>query len=471
MKLKLIFAWTGIFVIGIIPVLLLLTFGPHNHSSITHTLGQVCGLIGMTLFAITFILSTRAKWIEDLFGGLDKIYPVHAILGATSFILLLLHPLFLVMRYIPANIKLAATYLLPGGLISVDFGLFALLGMIILLMITLYGKLKYNTWKFTHEFLGAFFILAILHIFLVRNTVALDNIFNGYYVYAAIVSIVGLGAFLYSLSRRRLFSKRYRIQKLNEINGCFEIILAPLASKDYSIGKYSGRTGSKTGSAADMDDNMADGITFKSGQFIFVKFKNKNVNNESHPFSIASAPGDGNIRIIVKNLGDFTGQLGKLREGNIVIVEGPYGRFHNNTNTDANDSTHTSAQYDDEVWVAGGIGITPFLGLAEDFRHNKTGRVDLYYSVKNRDEFVHLEELQDIAKLNKNFRVFPWVSNDQGYLNLEEIAKNSHIQHAHLKNHEWYLCGPASLKTTIRDALLEKNVKASKIHDERFAFK
>ncbi len=121
MKTKTILAWIGIFFIGIIPIFLLLAFGPKNYTSPSHTLGQVTGLVGMTLFALTFILSTRAKWIEYLFDGLDKVYPVHAVLGATSFVLLLLHPLFLVMKYIPANIGLAAKYLLPGGLISVDF--------------------------------------------------------------------------------------------------------------------------------------------------------------------------------------------------------------------------------------------------------------------------------------------------------------------------------------------------------------
>ena len=388
MKSKLILAWTGIFIIGIIPVLLLLVFGPKNYTSISHTLGQVCGLMGVTFFALTFILSTRAKWIENLFGGLDKVYPVHAVMGATSFVLVLLHPLFLVMKYIPANIQLAATYLLPGGLISVDFGIFALLGMIILLMITIYGNWKYHYWKFSHEFLGAFFILAILHIFLVRSTVARDYIFNGYYIYVAIVSIIGLGSFIYSLSRTDLRGKNYRVKKLNEISGCYEIYLEP----------------DRDGKTADNDDNGNNSITFKSGQFVFVKFHNKNVGRESHPFSIASASGIGEFRIIAKSLGDFTGRLGKLREGNKVIVEGPYGRFHQSPRADRRhphinhghiDFIHN---YDDEIWVAGGIGITPFLGLAEDFRSSKARRVDLYYSVKNKSEFVNLEELQDIAK-------------------------------------------------------------------------
>jgi len=392
MKLKIILTWIGIIIIGMIPILLLLAFGPKDYSSMTHTLGQISGLVGMTFFALTFIFSTRARWIEDLFDGLDKVYPVHAFLGSLSFVLLLLHPLLLVMKYIPENVRLAAKYLLPGGLISVDFGIFALAGMIILLVVTFYSQLRYNQWKFSHEFLGLFFILAVLHVFLVRATVARDYIFSGYYVYVAIVSVIGLGGFAYSLLRTRIKGKRYRIAKIKSMGDTQEITLEP---KD-----------------------AANGISFNSGQFVFVKFYCRGISSESHPFSISSPSGTGSIRITVKNLGDFTCQLGRLSEGNKVIVEGPYGRFHQKKDSKDN----TKNLYSDEIWIAGGVGVTPFLGLAEDFKDSKSGHVDLYYTVKSKEEFVHLKELQDIAKYNAAFRVFPWASNEQGYLTLDEIT-------------------------------------------------
>ncbi|MGV8171702.1 MAG: ferredoxin reductase family protein [Candidatus Woesearchaeota archaeon] len=423
MKTKTLIAWTVIIVISLIPAALLHIFGPRDYTSIAHTIGQIAGLVGMTMFALSFVLSTRLRFIEYLFDGLDKVYPVHSVLGATSLILLLMHPIFLVMTYIPNNIKLAAKYLLPGGLISVDFGIFALLGMIILLIITLYSKWKYHVWKFSHEFLGVAFILAVIHVLLVRDSVARDNIFNGYLIYAAIVSIIGITAFVYSfLLRTNFLGVKYKIKKITIMNECYEIILTP--------------------------NNK--GIHFKSGQFIFVKFHNAKIGKESHPFSIASASGNNDIRIIVKNLGDYTSNLKELRVGNMVVVEGPYGKFH-------------ADDYTDEVWVAGGIGITPFLGLAQDF---KDGNVHLFYSVKSSREFICLKELQDIAKTNNNFKIYPWTTTEQGYLTAEEIAKK-----INLKNKKFYLCGPVSLKIALRKALISKGISKNNIHDERFAFK
>jgi predicted ferric reductase len=426
MNRKTIFAWIAIALIGLLPVVLLFAFGPQDYSSPTHTLGQLAGLVGMTLFSLSFLLSTRAGWIEDLFDGLDKVYPVHAVLGATSLVLLLLHPLFLVLKYVPENITLAASYLIPGGALSVDFGIFALAGMILLLALTLYSKMGYQRWKLSHEFLGLFFILAVLHILLIRTTIARDYIFKGYYVYAIVVSVVGLVSFAYSLLRKRLFGKKYKLVKVTLINGCFELRLEPLGK----------------------------GLRYRSGQFVFVTFQNRKVGKESHPFSIASPSGNKDMRLIIKSLGDFTGRLSDLREGDSVILEGPYGRFH-------------QRGYADEVWVAGGIGITPFLGLAADLHHSKTGQAILYYSVKSKDEFVRLEELQAVAKTEKRFTVVPWTSVERGFLTVQELVKNA----GPLRRKQFYLCGPPGLKAAIKGGLRANGVPASHIHDERFAFK
>lgn len=425
MENKTLAAWGGIVIIGLLPVLLLLLFGPKDYSSMTHTFGQITGLIGMTLFALTFLFSTRARWIEDLFGGLDKVYTVHTMLGSVSFVLLLLHPILLVMKFIPENMRLAAKYLLPGGLISVDFGIFALFGMLILLGITIYGQIKYDKWKMSHKFLGLFFGLAVLHVFLIRDDVARDYIFSGYYIYVTIISIIGLGSFVYKLFLNKLFGVTYKIKNITKLNNCFDIKLEPITKRIYC----------------------------KPGQFVFVKFHSNKVKGESHPFSVATISEDREIGLIIKKLGDFTQTLESVREGDTVTIEGPYGRFHGNT-------------FNDEIWVAGGIGITPFLGLANAFKKTKNKKVDLYYSVKEEEDFIGLQGLKEIEKSNKNFRLFLWSSQKDGRLTINDIAKTSI-----LSNKEYYFCGPEGLKESLKESLRKKGISSKKIHDEMFTFK
>ncbi|MBY0410641.1 MAG: ferredoxin reductase family protein [Burkholderiaceae bacterium] len=98
----------------------------------------------------------------------------------------------------------------------------------------------------------------------------------------------------------------------------------------------------------------------RAGQFVFVRF---DAAEGAHPFTIASAPhalgnspeGEPLLRLVIKPLGDYTRTLRqRLRAGQRVDIEGPYGRF------DGEGSRRRQ-----QVWVAAGVGVTPFLALLE----------------------------------------------------------------------------------------------------------
>jgi predicted ferric reductase len=64
----------------------------------------------------------------------------------------------------------------------------------------------------------------------------------------------------------------------------------------------------------------------KAGQFAFVNFGD---GEGPHPFTISSQwNDDGCLRFLIKHLGDYTSSLpSRLKAGDLVTVEGPYGRF------------------------------------------------------------------------------------------------------------------------------------------------
>jgi predicted ferric reductase len=435
MRLHRVIGWGILLLLSFIPIFLLFHFGPAKEltsfAETTQALGQIAALVGVTMFALTFILSMRLRFIEDLFGGLDKVYIAHGILGGTALVLLLFHPVLLVLKFIPADFNTAAAYLLPSSHWSVNFGIIALVGLAFLVGITLYSKMKYNTWKSSHEFLGLVFIFAVLHIFLVRGSASRDYIFNGYYAFATVVSIIGLGGFSYSLFLKNRIMKEaiYKIDSIKKKNEMYDIRLIPEGKP----------------------------LKYTSGQFIFVRFYNENLSREAHPFSIASKSNDPNIIIMVKNLGDFTSGLHHLKAGDKVAIEGPHGRFN-----------MTSKNKIDQVWLAGGIGITPFLGMAEDLKEKKRlHKIDLYYSVRNDDEFIGFNSLQSLEKTDTNFRFFPWTTNKRGRLDIKEIEKNS----GNLKTKEFFICGPGGFKNAMKEALIGAGVSEDRIYEEEFTFR
>ncbi len=435
-QIKITLGWIALLVISLYPVYLWFHFGSGtgdftNYASATHSLGELFGLIGMTMFALTFILSTRIKWLEDVFGGLDKVYITHGILGGTALIMILFHPIFLVLKFVPSEMGLAATYLLPSGYWSVNFGIIALIGMVALIFITLFTKMKYHRWKFTHEFLGLMFIFTIFHIFMVRSGIAQDNIFDGYYIYATVISALGLFGFSYSLFiKNRLFKNAvYSVKSIQQKNDFFEIIISPEHKP----------------------------LSYKAGQFIFVRFYNENISKEAHPFSIASKSDDSEIAIVAKKLGDYTSRLGNLKTGDKVSVEGPYGRFN-----------FKKFPKSSQVWIAGGIGITPFIGMSQDVTDSSfEGDVTLFYSVKSEDDLIGDSIFNEISKKTHKFKYVPWVSNVLGRINAKIIFDKS----GKFRNKEFFLCGPTGFKQGIIESLIKNGVSKHHIHEEVFDFR
>jgi predicted ferric reductase len=441
MKSKTLFGWIGLMIICFTPAALLLMLRPAppadtTFANVTHIIGQLCALIGTTMFALTFVLSTRWKWIEEIFDGLDKVYRVHAVLGGNALILLLFHPIFLVMKFIPERFDLASKYIIPGGYISVDLGIYALLTMILLLVFTFYSNMKYHIWKISHKFLGIVYIAAVFHIFMVASDVARDYIFAGYYIYAGVVGFIGISAFLYALLIKSspLREAEYIIESVKTKDaGVFDLTFIPKGTP----------------------------IRYRSGQFIFIRFLNDSLSREAHPFSVASPSNSPSIRVMIKGLGDFTSKLTVLKAGNKFKIEGPYGRF-----------SFPRFKNSYEVWIAGGIGITPFLGMAQDLKENSKEnykrKVDLYYSVVNANEYVEIEDLRMVESTSNGiFRLIPWLSSEKGFLSAESIEKISNG----LKNKVFYLCGPADMKNAIKEGLIKKGIPKERIIEEDFAFR
>mgnify|MGYP000882259496 CR=1 FL=1 len=394
-----------------------LLFGELTNQSWQNThriLGEVFSSWVVTVFAFNFLMATRAKWVEKLFGGLDKMYLIHRRSGIIAVVLLLLHFIVVPRDLVEFNAGK------PLGFYAL---ILILLGVIISAVPFFKRKIPYHKWINIHKLMGAFYVLAVIHGVMVKSLIQELPITR---VYVFGMAFIGIAAWVYRAFLFNIFNK-----KLN-------YIIKDIKDLEYGITEIT------------METNE-DKLKYSAGQFAFFTFPNIR-KREQHPFTISSHPYNEELRITVKGFGDYTNNINeKLTIGEQTLVEGPYGHF--------------SSKYvkeHDQIWIAGGIGITPFLSLSKDLHPNK---IKLFWCVNDENEAVYKDELDTISNGNPNFEFVIWSSKTSGYLIADKLGIENY------KNKAYLICGPKSLKGNLMKQLSQKGVSDKHIYDEEFAFR
>ena len=393
-------------------------------------LGQVSGIVGAQLFSITLILSARLKSLEFLFGGLDRMYTIHHRTGVIAFSLLALHPLFLAFRYIPDSLEDVMLFLLPEVAdIGKNFGILSLLGMLGLLTLTFYGvRFSYPVLKCAHRFLGLAFFFGLLHMFFIPGVISSNRVI---FISCISVASVGVIAFIYRTLLGKFLVPRflYTVTKVQSLaQGVTEISLSPAGKAMSHI----------------------------PGQFAILSLVNaKGVSQEEHPFTISSSYKNGDIRFSVKSLGDYTSLLSSVAPGVEAKVEGPFGEFS---------YIYGSSS---QVWVAGGIGVTPFVSMAEDLltRPVLDMTIHFFYSVRTRSDAVYEELFTALATKHPRFVFYLMPSDVSGFVTGQGIL-DAVPQAA---TADFFVCGPPPMMSALIGQLVDLHIPREAIHAERFA--
>lgn len=377
-------------------------------------LGEVFSSWVVTVFAFNFLMATRSRWVERIFGGLDKMYLIHRRSGVIAVFLLLAH--FII---VPRDL----TAFSPGKPLGFYAFVLILLGVLISAAPFFKRKIPYHKWINIHKLMGLFYVMGVVHGLMVHSLIQELPITR---VYVFGMAFIGIAAWFYRAFLFGFFNKKldYQITNIEDLgHGISEIIMKPIS----------------------------DSLNFLAGQFAFFKFPSIS-KKEQHPFTISSHPNQKDLRITVKGLGDYTNDMyNKVKIGDKITVEGPYGHF-----------SSSYIKEKEQIWVAGGIGITPFLALAKDMYIHK---VHLFWCVKNEAEAVYAKEFAAIEQNNPNFKLTVWASDQSGYLTADQLGISDFASKGFL------ICGPESLKTNMMKQLKEKGVKSDDIYDEEFAFR
>lgn len=206
---------------------------------------------------------------------------------------------------------------------------------------------------------------------------------------------------------------------------------------------------------------------YQAGQWARVTLPNlaqSDGRGNSRPLSIVSAPHEENLTFATRmSDSPFKSALKNLPDQAEVSISGPNGTF-----------VPGEASQRSMVFIAGGIGITPFISMIRDAVHKSRNQmITLFYSNRDPEASAYLAELEQTAGSNANFKLVPTMTGLKA--GTAWNGETSFIDEDMLKRHLpdvvapiYYCVGPPGMVAATKDMLESAGVAAEDIIIEKF---
>lgn len=408
-------------------IFVMLVFGSTNFfelsgSSLLYSFGKLSGLIGF-LFLSILVLSGETSRFFDKFFGMDKIIKFQRKFALITSFFVIFHPVLFIL-----SDSFFLKYLLPDfASIPMALGTFAFyIFIIVSISSVLYKRISYNVWQYIH--IGTYFLFFFSFYHAIKIGPDMNNLFvKSLFYFLFFAMIVGIVYRTnYKLKQRKC---KFVVKKIKwETKDTFTLVLKPHGD-----------------------------FKFRAGQFCFLRINKENL-YARHPFTISSSPNEKTLNFTIKMSGRFTKVASELKVGEEIFVEGPFGVF-----------TFEDGEKD-LVFIAGGVGITPFMSMIKD---NLNRKIDndmlLLYGARRKNEIIFKKKLDGIS--SKDFSKVYVLNKEKGGKVFESGRVNKKMIRKYVKdvgNSSFYLCGPQVMMESIKEILLNLGVHEKDIKMESF---
>jgi predicted ferric reductase len=394
-------------------------------------LGRLTGLLGAYAMLLMVLLVARLPALERVVGQ-DRLLSWHRRIGGWPIVLIAIHGVLIAVGYGQAA-KTGALHELGVLLTSYPGVLAGTAGFGLLLMagVTSYRNVRrrmaYETWWGVHLYTYLALALAFSH------QVTTGAAFVGHPVARAWWTAVWLGTAGVVVAYRVLLptwrSLRHRLRVVaveHEAPGVVSLVCR---------------------------GHRLDRLAFHGGQFLQWRFLARGLWWQAHPYSPSALVHDSHLRVTVRDLGDHSGLLARLKPGTRIAVEGPYGTF-----------TKHARRGDRVLLVGAGVGVTPLRALLEDLPAHV--QADVILRASTPQELVLREEMARLAG-QRGGRVHELIG-PRTEVRVDRDALRGLIPD--LAERDVYVCGPDGFADRIVRAARGAGVRGDRIHRESFAF-
>lgn len=208
-------------------------------------------------------------------------------------------------------------------------------------------------------------------------------------------------------------------------------------------------------------------LSFQPGQYAAISFKRNHRPSVARCFSIVSSPTEQTtLQFAMRTRGKYTSALSRLEQGDEVDVRGPFGGFIFDVERDRH-----------AVFVAGGIGITPFMSMMQYATAiGLKSSITVLYGVASQDDIPFLDELKLLREKNPYLKIIYVVGNgptdslhsytyETGFVNEAIIDKYA----GEYGNATYFACGPPPFMNGVLKTLKKHHVPKDRIITEAFS--
>lgn len=196
-------------------------------------------------------------------------------------------------------------------------------------------------------------------------------------------------------------------------------------------------------------------VTWKAGQYMryHLNSPQADARGENRFFTIASAPHEKIFQITTRLShpgSSFKHQLSQLKNGSTFEAFGPNGKFV------------IEDPHQNHVFIAGGIGITPFHSIIKDLAFRKQPiNITLLYANRS-EEIVFQKELEKLSGTHSEFTIQYFVGNNK--------ISQSTIQPliSHFSHPTFYISGPEAMMKSFVEILQKIGVSEENIKHDFF---
>jgi predicted ferric reductase len=391
-------------------------------------LGQLTGLVASVLLLAQVLLMARVPVLERAFGQ-DELARIHRLVGFTGFNLMLVHIVTVTLGYSAGSLVRSPAELwtltvdYPGMLLAVA-GTACLVMVVVTSVRAARRRLRYESWHLLHLYAYLGVGLALPHQ-LWTGQQFLGSPVRTVFWWTAWAAAAG-AILLWRLGLPAYRTLRHDLRVTSVVREADDVWSVYVTGRDL------------------------DALRAEAGQFFSWRFLAGAGWSRTHPYSLSAAPDGRSLRITVKDLGDGSREVARLRPGTRVLVEGPYGRLSARART----RRHVAL-------IGAGVGITPIRALAEGLSY-RPGEAVLVHRYGDRPLFAR--ELA-VLSAERGLRVVD-LPGPRTHPANRVGALFHHVPD--LVHRDVYVCGPEGWAEQVRQIALAAGLPPEHLHLETF---